>query len=419
MANFEDTSESSQTLDNRSFNKTFSIAERLIYGSDGSNIYAIKTNSDGELVVNLEASSINIGDVDVVSQIPGTGATNLGKAEDAVHASGDTGVQALGVRNDELATLVDADGDYAPLQVDSEGALWTHPKQDTLVDDDNSTTDVLDSDEVFTGDGQDVLDCTTVTITLDSSHDSATDGMTFQFSTDNSNWDDVYTFTYTAADGARRFQFPVTSQFFRVVYTNGGTLQTHLRIQTICHKHNQLTSIHRLADDTSPDRSAQVMKSAIIAQKGGGGPSAGDFVPVQATSAGNLKMSLQEASDGMDIGAGNAGSETLRVSVSTDDVNLAAINTATATPTAMVAFVTDVPTAGSRVQLGSNAIVGCVIQAPSTNTGIVYIGGSNVSSTVFGAELQPGQSTGFAGNNTNLIYIDAATSGDDVAVIGS
>jgi len=63
--------------------------------------------------------------VDVVSIVPGTGATNLGKAEDAAHTSGDVGVMPLAVRNDALATLGGADGDYAPLQVDAFGALYT------------------------------------------------------------------------------------------------------------------------------------------------------------------------------------------------------------------------------------------------------------------------------------------------------
>lgn len=62
-------------------------------------------------------------DVDVISVVPGTGATNLGKAEDAVHASGDTGIQILAVRKDSPTNLVTADGDYAPLQVDDLGGL--------------------------------------------------------------------------------------------------------------------------------------------------------------------------------------------------------------------------------------------------------------------------------------------------------
>jgi hypothetical protein len=40
-------------------------------------------------------SGVDIGDVDVTSVIPGTGATNLGKAEDAPHTSGDVGVMCF------------------------------------------------------------------------------------------------------------------------------------------------------------------------------------------------------------------------------------------------------------------------------------------------------------------------------------
>lgn len=58
---------------------------------------------------------------------PGTGAANLGKAEDAAHASGDTGVQALAVRKDTAAALAGADGDYAPLEVDASGRLHIAP----------------------------------------------------------------------------------------------------------------------------------------------------------------------------------------------------------------------------------------------------------------------------------------------------
>jgi len=91
--------------------------------SDGVEI--IEVNADGSINVLLGANSgVDIGDVDVTSVIPGVGATNLGKAEDAVHSSGDVGVEILVVRNDTLATLVDTDGDYAPLQVDADGALY-------------------------------------------------------------------------------------------------------------------------------------------------------------------------------------------------------------------------------------------------------------------------------------------------------
>lgn len=251
-----------------------------------------------------------------------TSASGLGKVEDAAHSSGDVGVMSLAVRNDVLATLADTDGDYAPFQVNADGGLWTHHAPNE-VDSNNSTTSTLANDAVFTGTGVEVLDSASVAITIDASHNSATDGIQLQFSTDNSNWDVEHLFTYTAADGARIFQLGAHTRYFRLIYTNGGTSQTHFRVQTLLLHSDIITTIHRLVDSTSPDRSATVIKSVIMAQAAG----SGDFVPVQATAAGNFKTSLQEISDGLDIGAGNAGSETQRVSVSTDDVNLASINT--------------------------------------------------------------------------------------------
>jgi hypothetical protein len=52
----------------------------------------------------------------------GTGATDLGKAEDAAHTSGDTGVLALGIRRDAGGTECGADDDYCGLSVNSKGA---------------------------------------------------------------------------------------------------------------------------------------------------------------------------------------------------------------------------------------------------------------------------------------------------------
>lgn len=98
---------------------------------------------------------------------------------------------------------------------------------------------------------------------------------------------------------------------------------------------------------------------------------------------------------------------------------VSAVVTSNPSPSTIVAFRTTITTAGVAVQLGSNSIVGGILEAPSTNTGVIYIGGSNVSSSVFGAELQPGQSAGIALSNTNLIWADTATSGNKVAFLGS
>src|SRR3990167_4521922 len=75
----------------------------------------------GKLAAN---SGIDIGDVDVTSIIPGTGATNLGKAIDTVTGATDTGVLALATRDDALSALTPIEGDNVQLRVDANGALW-------------------------------------------------------------------------------------------------------------------------------------------------------------------------------------------------------------------------------------------------------------------------------------------------------
>ena len=71
----------------------------------------------------LPAGNNNIGDVDVASVVPGTGATNLGKAEDSPHTTADVGVMVLGVRRD-TPTALGADNDYIPPTMDANGATW-------------------------------------------------------------------------------------------------------------------------------------------------------------------------------------------------------------------------------------------------------------------------------------------------------
>jgi hypothetical protein len=75
----------------------------------------------------LPTGSNTIGNIGTIatSITPGTAAANLGKAEDAVHATGDTGVAVWSVRRDTAASGAGTDGDYASLNTDSTGHVWT------------------------------------------------------------------------------------------------------------------------------------------------------------------------------------------------------------------------------------------------------------------------------------------------------
>jgi hypothetical protein len=72
------------------------------------------------VVIASDQSAVNVGSI-AGAITPGTGATNLGKAEDAAHSSGDVGVMALGVVNTTHTARAGANGDYVPIATDLEG----------------------------------------------------------------------------------------------------------------------------------------------------------------------------------------------------------------------------------------------------------------------------------------------------------
>jgi hypothetical protein len=191
------------------------------------------------------------------------------------------------------------------------------------VDDNNSSTSQLASGGTFIGAATDVSQYAAVATTLHSDQASAVDGMKFQFSIDGTNWDDSYNFNMGAGE-TRRFQFPVCARYFRIHYTNGTTTTTEFRCQTILNRQNILTSIHRVENVVSTDRSAQVQKSVIIAQREGLANT--NFYPVQADVAGNLKVTTIGADIPSDPSAfvleylENGGSESMLVNGSVTPV---------------------------------------------------------------------------------------------------
>jgi len=196
-----------------------------------------------------------------------------------------------------------------------------------IIDTTNSTVAQLGSGGAFApAGGTDVSQFAAVAVTVHSDQDSALDGMVFEFSQDGTNWDDKYKFNLEASTSqTRRFQFPVCARYFRVNYTNGTTTTTAFRVQTILQRNNILTSIHRVQDVVREDRSAQIMKSVIIAQREGA--LVNDFYPVQSDISGNLKVTTV----GTDVPSDpsqlvlefckNGGSENLLVDGSVTPVN--------------------------------------------------------------------------------------------------
>ena len=104
------------------------LTQRVVLATDVA--LPAGTNGIGKLTAN---SGVDIGDVDVTTVVPGTGATNLGKAEDGPHTTGDVGVMALAVRQTADAPLSGLDLDYEPIQTDASGFLKVNVKNTVTV----------------------------------------------------------------------------------------------------------------------------------------------------------------------------------------------------------------------------------------------------------------------------------------------
>lgn len=81
--------------------------------------------------VSVQATPISGNTVTVTANTPGTTATRLGKAEDAAHSSGDTGVAVLGRRIDTQAASSGTSGDYETLNMNALGAVYTQNTPNT------------------------------------------------------------------------------------------------------------------------------------------------------------------------------------------------------------------------------------------------------------------------------------------------
>lgn len=113
-------------------NGAATTAQRVTLANDSTGIIA--TVGAVTAITNaLPTGTNSIGKISDIttSVVPGVGATNLGKAEDAAHTSGDTGVFALAVRNDNLATTYGNDQDYAPIAVDLNSRVMVAQKAAT------------------------------------------------------------------------------------------------------------------------------------------------------------------------------------------------------------------------------------------------------------------------------------------------
>lgn len=150
----------------------------------------------------------------------------------------------------------------------------------------NSSTTPLGISGVFTGTGEEIKNYAAVTVNVFADVASATNGLSFQWSSDNTNWDHVETYDVPAGVG-RAFNITIRARYFRVVYTNGGTGQTTFRLQTILQPVLPAPRKEPMDVQVDNDEAAVFTRSAIVGKTTAGG---GAFIDVKVTPSGTLTV---------------------------------------------------------------------------------------------------------------------------------
>ena len=119
----------------------------------------------------------------------------------------------------------------------------------------NSSVAVLAANAAFTGPADDITEYADVRVTVFSDVASAADGLQLQQSTNGTNWDSIDAYSIPANSG-KTFSVGVSARFFRVVYTNGATVQAAFRLQTKYNKTYSKASSVRPQDGRTNDNDA-------------------------------------------------------------------------------------------------------------------------------------------------------------------
>ena len=106
---------------------------KMAYGAD--NTQTLVTAANGLPVQNDSSNTFNVA---TTAQVPGTGATQLGKAIDTAVGSTDTGVAILAKHQAAGARLTTATLDYDTPRLSEYGGLLTEPEQHFVIDDMNN-----------------------------------------------------------------------------------------------------------------------------------------------------------------------------------------------------------------------------------------------------------------------------------------
>lgn len=129
---------------------------------------------------------------------------------------------------------------------------------------DNALYDTLQPDEVYTGTWENIVNFGIISLTVTATADSIIDGLCVCFSMDGIATDSTDSFSIEAGD-QKTFSFQAATQYYRIIYTNGG-VASDIRMQVKLSPYYIKPSSHRIEDEISGQDDAELMKSVLTAK---------------------------------------------------------------------------------------------------------------------------------------------------------
>lgn len=159
-----------------------------------------------------------------------------------------------------------------------------------VTDTGNSTSANLGISATFTGTGVEVSPkYGTVSVCIISDKSSAVNGLKFQASVDNINWETLGEYNYVGNSGIQSYSFAPSGRYFRLTYTNGTVATTKLVIFTVLRTGYTRPSSHRVKDTLTGEEDTELVKAVLSAMKPDN-----TFTDIHCTAGGNLKVSVEE-----------------------------------------------------------------------------------------------------------------------------
>lgn len=196
-------------------------------------------------------------------------------------------------------------GQQVPLMVSTDGHLQVDVSdvavvsgtvsvtQTPNIDGYNSSTTPLAGNASFTGTGVDVSIYGLITVFVFADKAGT---LKLEFSTDNSNWDNIISYNIPASD-AEHVQIGPQARYFRVVYTNGSAAQSTFRLQTIEKPITAFNPTIPLSSVADANGDAVLTKSVITGRTSNSTVIDNNYTDVLVNQSGNLSVYLGDTSN--------------------------------------------------------------------------------------------------------------------------